>query len=77
MTIERDGVKGPIIVCCDARGCRKSHETDEFQFDKAVRSWNREGWKAHYNSKDETWHHLCPTHEQELLAGELDESEIG
>ena len=77
MTIDRDGVKGPYLVDCDVRGCREGLETNAFTFSQARDAWREAGWMAHYNSNDDRWYHLCPKHEQELQAGELDEQEIG
>lgn len=76
MTLERDGIKGPFILDCDAHGCRETFETHCFIFLAARDAWRAEGWMAHYNSQEEEWRHLCPKHEQELQAGSLDESEI-
>lgn len=77
MTLERDGFKGPITLACDVRGCHETLETHCTDFAGAGRKWRSRGWMAHYNSEDESWFHLCPSHEEELKAGELDESEIG
>ena len=70
MTIERDGVRGPIIFECDYKTCRESIETDCFEFSGALGKAKSRGWMPHY--VDGEWVHLCPVHEEEFKSGEFE-----
>lgn len=70
MTIERDGVNGPITFVCDVKDCRESCETDCFNFSGALTKAKSRGWMPHF--VDGEWIHLCDVHEEEYKDGELE-----
>lgn len=70
MTIERDGVKGPIIFECDINECHESIETECFEFSGALAKAKSRGWMPHF--VDGEWIHLCDVHEEEFQEGSLE-----
>jgi len=70
MTIERDGARGPIIFKCDIHKCHESIKTECFEFSGALAKAKSRGWMPHF--VDGEWSHLCPEHEEEFMAGEIE-----